>query len=110
MEEEIQEVVRAQAARSSSLTDQMAREAWQRNQNRPLTESDILWFSKRTKVFSHDVYHREEQVKDVLDSSHKMNAVVPFEKQDIDEVAFGDKVVEKQTKEDIVCTVCLDRV
>ena len=39
-----------------------------------------------------------------------MNLVVPFDKQDIDEVAFGDKVVDKQTKEDIVCTVCLDRV
>ena len=39
-----------------------------------------------------------------------MNAVLPIDKQNIDEIAFNDKVVEKEAAEDIVCTVCLERV
>ena len=30
-----------------------------RIQMKTLTETDILWFSKRTKVFSHEIYLRD---------------------------------------------------
>ena len=79
-----------------------------------LTEADILWFSKRTKVFSHEVYQRnssdKSQQEHVENSAQKMNAVLPIDKQDIDEVAFNDKIVNNETAEEIVCTVCLEKV
>ena len=39
-----------------------------------------------------------------------MNAVLPIDKQDIDQVAFDDRIVENEKSEDIVCTVCLEGV
>ena len=67
-----------------------------------MTEADVVWFSKRTKVFSQEVYEKGRESQRPHSRNSDMTELV--EKTDPE-----DKK-DKNEEDTFLCTVCFERV